>query len=71
MQMEAGMTLEPGDDLGMFVRGVVVADDVNIQLGGDLALDLAQEGQPLLMAMAARRYEQRPCPRDSRGRQTR
>ena len=33
--MEAGMTLEPGDDLGMFVRGVVVADDVNIQLGGD------------------------------------
>ena len=27
VQMEAGMTLEPGDDLGMFVRGVVVADD--------------------------------------------
>ena len=53
VQMEAGMTLEPGDDLGMFVSGVVVADDVNIQLGGDLALDLAQEGQPLLMAMTS------------------
>ena len=53
VQMEAGMTLEPGDDLGMFVSGVVVADDMNIQLGGDLALDLAQEGQPLLMAMTS------------------
>ena len=51
MHMKAGMTLKPGDDLGMFVSGVVVADDVNIKLGGDLALDLAQEGQPLLMAM--------------------
>ena len=51
MQMKAGMTLKPGDDLGMFVRGVVVADEVNIKLGGDLPVDLAQEGQPLLMAM--------------------
>ena len=45
--MKAGMTLKPGDDLGMFVSGVVVADDVNIKLGRDLAL----EDQPLLMAM--------------------
>ncbi len=45
------MTLEPGDHLGMFMRGVIVADEMNIQLGRDLALDLAQEGQPLLMAM--------------------
>ena len=51
VQMKAGMTLKPGDDLGMFVSGVVIADDVNIKLGGDLAFDLAQEGQPLLMAM--------------------
>ena len=34
VQMEVGMTLEPGDDLGMFVSGVVVADNVNIKLGG-------------------------------------
>ena len=33
MQMKAGMALKPGDDLGMFVSGVVVADDVNIKLG--------------------------------------
>jgi len=51
VQMKAGMMLKPGDDLGMFVSGVVVADDVNIKLGGDLPVDLAQEGQPLLMAM--------------------
>jgi hypothetical protein len=52
MQMKAGMALKPSDDLGMFVSGVVVADDVNIKLGGDLVVDLAQEGQLLLMAMA-------------------
>lgn len=51
VQMKAGMMLKPGDDLGMFVSGVVVADDVNIKLGGHLSVDLAQEGQPLLMAM--------------------
>ena len=51
VQMKAGMTFEPADDLGMFVSGVVVADDVNIKLGGHLSVDLAQEGQPLLMAM--------------------
>ena len=52
MQMKAGMTFKPGDDLGMFMSGVVVADDVNIKVGGHLSVDLAQEGQPLLMAMA-------------------
>ena len=35
----------------MFVSGVVVADDVNVKLGGDLVVDLAQKGEPLLMAM--------------------
>ena len=51
MQMKAGMALKPGNDLGMFVSGVVVADDVNVKLGGDFVVDRAQEGQPLLMAM--------------------
>ena len=43
--MKARITLKPSDDLGMFVGRVVVADDVNIQFGGDLAFDLAQEGR--------------------------
>ena len=36
----------------MLVGGIVVANDVKLQLGGDFLIDLAQEGQPLLMAMA-------------------
>ena len=51
MQMKAPMTFKPGDDLGMFVSSVVGADDVNIKFSGDLSVDLAQEGQPLLMPM--------------------
>ena len=51
MQMKEGMALKTGNDFGMFVSGVVVADEVDIELGGNLGLDLAQEGQPLLMAM--------------------
>ena len=51
MQMKAPMTFKPGDDLGMFVSSVVVADDVNIKFSGHLSVDLAQEGQPLLMPM--------------------
>jgi hypothetical protein len=52
MDMEAAMTFEPGGDFGVLVRGIVVANDVNFQLGGDFLIDLAQEGQPFLMAMA-------------------
>ncbi len=36
----------------MLVGGIVVANDVKLELGSDLLIDLAQEGQPLLMAMA-------------------
>ena len=66
MHMKAGMTLEPDDVLGMFVSGVIVADDVNIKLGRDLALDLTQGRPATPNGDDARRYEQKPCPRDSR-----
>ena len=69
MQMKAGMALKPSDDLGMFVSGVVVANDVKLELGGDLLIDLAQESQPLLMAMARGRCGQTPCQKGSPGRQ--
>ena len=36
----------------MLVGRVVVANDVKLKLGSDLLIDLAQEGQPLLMVMA-------------------
>ena len=52
MDVETGMTLKPGGDFGVLVGRIVIADDVKLELGSDLLIDLAQEGQPLLMAMA-------------------
>ena len=52
MEVKTGMTLEPGGDFGVLVGRVVVANDVKLELGSDLLIDLTQEGQPLLMAMA-------------------
>ena len=46
------MALEPGCKLVVLTGGIVVANDVKVELRSDLLIDLAQEGQPLLMAMA-------------------
>jgi hypothetical protein len=51
MQMKPRMTFEPSEHFGVFVSGGVVADQVHVKLGGHLALYLAQEGEPFLMAM--------------------
>jgi hypothetical protein len=42
MEVKMGMTLEPGGDFGVLVRGIIVADDVQLELGSDLLVDLAQ-----------------------------
>ena len=53
MDMKAVMILlSRAVNFGVLVRGIVVADDVKVEVGGDLLIDLAQEGQPFLMAMA-------------------
>ena len=52
MDVKTGMTLKPGGDFGVLVSRVVVANNVKFQLGGDFLVDLAQEGEPLLVAMA-------------------
>ena len=52
MEVKTGMTLEPGGDSGVLVGRVVVANDVKLELGSHLFIDLSKEGQPLLMAMA-------------------
>ena len=36
----------------MFVGGIVVANDVKLEVGNRLPIDFAQEAQPLLMTMA-------------------
>ena len=43
---------EPGSDLGMLVGGVVVDDEMDVELSRHVGLDVTQEGEELLMAMA-------------------
>ena len=43
---------EPSSDFGMLVGGVVVDDEMDVELGRHIGLDVAQEGEELLMAMA-------------------
>src|SRR5271154_7243148 len=50
--MEPRMPFEPGADLGMLVRGVIVDDQVQLPPGRGLAVDLIEEADELLMAVA-------------------
>src|SRR6476469_9722168 len=69
MEVKTGMTLKPGGDFGVLGGRIVVANNVKLQLGGDFLVDLAQEGEPLLMAMARGGCGQTPCRKGSPGRQ--
>ena len=52
MDGEARMFFEPFFDLGMLVRGVIVADQVQLFSFRRLTVDLAQECQPFGVAVA-------------------
>jgi hypothetical protein len=43
---------EPSSDLGMLVGGVVVDDEMDVELGRHVCLDVTQEGEELLVPMA-------------------
>src|SRR6476659_4645445 len=43
---------EPGSDLGMLVGGVVVDNEMDVELDRHIGLDVTQEGEELLMTMA-------------------
>ena len=43
---------EPSSDLGMLVGGVVVDDEMDVELGRHIGLDMAEEGEELLVTMA-------------------
>ncbi len=43
---------EPGPDFGMLVSGVVVDDEMDVQLGRHVSFDMTQEGEELRVAMA-------------------
>jgi hypothetical protein len=52
MNVPTRTACEPSSDLGMLVGGVVVDDEMDIELGWHVGLDVTQEGEELLMAMA-------------------
>src|SRR5689334_13893648 len=54
MHVKAGVALEPSGDRGMFMGGVIVGDDVDVEIGRGLLIDGFEEGQPLLMAVTRR-----------------
>jgi hypothetical protein len=52
VQVIAGMTGQPGFDLGMFVGGVIVQDQMDVEVSGDVVVQMLEKTQELLMAMA-------------------
>ena len=54
MHVEAGVAVEPAGDRGMLMGGVIVGNDVDVEIGRGLVIDGFKEGQPLLMAIARR-----------------
>ena len=54
MHVEAGMAVEPAGDRGMLMGGVIVGDDMDVEIGRGLGIDGFEEGQPLLMAVTRR-----------------
>ena len=52
MNVPTRTACEPSSDLAMLVGGVVVEDEMDVELGWHVGLDVTQEGEELLMAMA-------------------
>src|SRR3974390_3289566 len=52
MEDKAVVSVEPGANLGVLVRGVVVEDDMDDLAGGDVGFDRIEEANELLMAVA-------------------
>ena len=51
VHVKSGTPGQPSLDPGMLVRGVVVDDEMNIEVHGDVGLDVAQELEELLVTM--------------------
>src|SRR5580692_2887958 len=51
MQVKTRTTRESGFDFGVFVRAVVIDDQMYVQFLGHFALDVTQEGEGLLVSM--------------------
>ena len=64
-----GRLCQPGAYLGMFVGSVVVDDEMNVEVGGDAGIQIAQEGKELLMAMARLAFGEDGASGDVEGRE--
>ena len=51
VEMKARMSRQPALHFGMFMGGIVIADQVQLPVGGDGLVDEAKKLEPLLMAM--------------------
>ena len=71
MQVKARPARQPGLDLGVLVGAVVVTDQVHIQVGRDLRLDVTQEGEKFLVPMALLALGQDAAVGDVQGREQR
>lgn len=50
--MKARMSLDPGFHAGMFMRAIIIHDQMEIEFGGSCGVDFLQESDELLMPMA-------------------
>ena len=60
MDVVPGPFRQPRLDLGVLVGGVVVDDEMDVEAFGDVLVDVAQEGEELLVAVAP--FALRGCP---------
>src|ERR1700736_1194698 len=54
MHVKADVALEPSGNRRMFMSGVIVGDDVDVEITWSLFIDGFEKGQTLLMAVARR-----------------
>ena len=52
MHVEARLPLQPFVDPRVFMSGVIVGNDVDVEIGRALLVDQFEKGQPFLMTMA-------------------
>src|SRR5215469_4642938 len=54
MHVEARMPLQPLIDPRVFMSGVIVSNNVDVEIGRALLVDQCEKGEPFLMTMARR-----------------
>jgi hypothetical protein len=55
VHVEPGMPLQPVLDPRMFVGGLIVGNDADVEFGGTLLIDPFEKGEPFLMTRLPRR----------------